>query len=64
MTADKDRPLKGQMDVYDCIRVAKKNLDGVRSDPTPGDEPPTILGVPRPLTAAEVVALRLKENPE
>jgi hypothetical protein len=57
--------IEGQMDLYDCIEVAQKNLDGkgpvaqaAKTDTVPGRVPHAPAGpsARRPMTPAEVVA--------
>jgi hypothetical protein len=56
MTGDSSPPIKGQMTVDDCIKVAATGIDG--KPPVPPDHQPK----KRPLTAKEVVARALNKE--
>lgn len=54
METDRPEPIPGQLDVWDCLEIAEK--DGLSMPDDHEDRPK------RQMTAAEVVASRLKET--
>jgi hypothetical protein len=62
MTPDQEPdPVPGQMDVFDCLQEVERAKRQQRAE-SKGHVRPQPKSPTRPLTAAEVVALRLKET--
>lgn len=59
-TGRSDGQLEGQLDVYDCIEIAQH--DGLGQTETTEGDSLNVETQRKPMTAAEVVARKLKES--